>query len=103
MPNVMSVHLDAIALNHRVGEQLVSHFGRHDPRLRGLRRREIELEVLPLADVLDAAVAERMQRVGDGLSLRIEHGRFERDEHTCAHAYTPTGTDGNTRSRTSST
>ena len=50
--------------------------------------RQIELEVLALPDVLDAAVAERVQRVGDGLALRIEHRRLQRDEHARAHAVT---------------
>ena len=47
--------LDAIALDHRIGEQLVGHFRRERRRLGGLRRRKIELEVLSLPDVFDTA------------------------------------------------
>ena len=79
-------NLDAVALDHRVGQQLVGDLGRERPGLRRLGRREIELEVLALPHVRDAAVAERMQRVGDGPALRVEHRRLERDEDARAHA-----------------
>src|SRR5476649_2220467 len=80
MPNVTSVHLDAIAFDHRIGQKLVGDFGGQRLRLRGFRRREIELEILALPDVFNPVVAERMQRVGDGLALRVEHRLLERDE-----------------------
>ena len=57
---------------------LVGHFRgqRAAPRAASARR-EIELEILALPDVLDAAVAERMQRVGDRPALRVEHRRLQ--------------------------
>ena len=45
----------------------------------------ISVDYDPLPHVVDSAVPERMQCVRDGLPLRIEHRRFERHEHACAH------------------
>src|SRR5437867_7127892 len=80
-----SVNLYAIAFDHRVRQQLVRDFGGERSRLRRLGRREIQLEVLALPHILDGAVAERMQRIGDRAALRIEHGRLERYEDTGSH------------------
>src|SRR5207253_9023416 len=73
---------DPIALDDRVREQLVGDFGRQHLGLRRFGRRQVELEVLALPNVLDAAVAERMQRVDDGPALRVEDGRLEGDKDT---------------------
>ena len=56
MPNFMSVDLDAITFDDRIREQLVGDFGgeRAAPAAASVGR-EIELEVLALPDVLDAA------------------------------------------------
>src|SRR3990167_6584166 len=78
-----SVHFNPVALNHRVGQQLVGDFRSERPGLRRFGRRQIELEGFPLPD---DGVAERMQGVGDGLALRIEHRWFERHENARAHA-----------------
>ena len=83
-----AIDLDAITLDHRVREQLVGDLGRQRPGLGRLGRLEIELEVLALPHVIDGAVAKRVQRVGNRFSLRIEHGRLERDEHACTHTLT---------------
>ena len=48
-------------------------------------RVDVELEVLALPDVLHRAVAERVQRFGDGRALRIEDRRLEGHEHTRTH------------------
>src|SRR5580704_9710871 len=80
-----SVHFDSIAFNHRVREELVGNLRGERPRLRGFRRRQIQLEVLPLPHVLDAGVAERMERVGNRSSLRIEHGWLQCDEDARTH------------------
>ena len=47
--------------------------------------RDLELEVFALADVADAGVAQRVQRIGDGLPLRVEDRRLQRDEHARFH------------------
>src|SRR5438046_8174451 len=79
---LMSVDLDPIAFDHRIREELVRDLrGERSGRGR-LGRRQIELEVFALPDILDRAVAERMERVGDRLALRVEDRRLERDEDT---------------------
>ena len=77
--------LDAIALDDRIGQQLVGGFRRERARLVRYAALDLELEVLALPDVLHRRVAERVQRVGDGCALRIEHRRLESDEHTRTH------------------
>src|SRR5437879_11106511 len=85
MPNLMSVDLDAVALDDRVGEHFVSDLGRKLSRGGRLRGLQVELEILPLAYVLDVPVAERVQRLGDGPPLRVEDRRFQCDENARAH------------------
>src|ERR1035437_7405669 len=82
---IRSVNFNAITLDHRIREQLVGHLGGERPGLHRLGGGEVELEILALAHVFDLAVAERVQRVGDRLALRVEDRRFERDEDTSAH------------------
>src|SRR6266851_2934590 len=79
------VNFNAITLNDRIREQLVGHFGRKRLRLRGLRRRQVELEVLALPHVLNPAIAQRMQRLGDGAPLWIEDRRFQSNEDAGSH------------------
>src|SRR6266508_1764456 len=88
-PNRMSVDLDAITFDDGIGEHLVGNLRRQRARLRRLGGREIELEVLALPHVLDVAVAERMQRVGNRFALRSEDGRLQRDENPRSHAIGP--------------
>ncbi len=65
-----SVNLDAITLDDGVGQHFVGHLSGQRLRPgRGVGGRQIELEVLALTDVGDTVVAERVQRVGDGLAL----------------------------------
>src|SRR3954451_3006530 len=111
----MRLHdLHAIALDHRIRQHLVGHFGRERARLILRRGGHLELEELPLAHVDDAAVAERLQRLRDCSSLRVEDGRFQRDVNPSSHdpprmpdpedpAYTATGTPTKTRANTLST
>src|SRR5262245_58953374 len=106
--NFTSLDLDAVALNHRVCEQFVGDLGRQRFRFRGLGGRQIELEVFALPHVIDAVVAERVQRVGDGPALGVEHGRLERDKDARAHVsflvnQTGWGTCSKTRSKMEST
>src|SRR5262249_19196359 len=105
--------LDAVALNHRIRQQLVRHFGCQRARLLLGRRIQFELEVFALADITDPTVSHRMQRVGDGLTLRVEHRWLQRDEDSSFHdsilaansdrAYTGAATDRKTRSKIAST
>src|SRR5215208_6463301 len=89
----LSVHLfdlDSKRFDHRIRQQLVGGW-----------RINVELEVLALTDVADAGVAHRMQRFGDGASLRIEYGWLQGDEHSGFH--TVAGTFEKTRSKMAST
>ena len=74
-----------VTLDDRVRQQLVRRLRRQPPCFICGARVDVELEVFPLPHVFDGGVAKRMERVGDGLSLRIEHGRLERYEHAGAH------------------
>src|SRR3954462_11708218 len=78
---------DAIGFDHRVGQHLVGDFGRELPRLGRFAGGEIELEVFALADVGDRPVSQRVEGFRDRAALRIEHRRFQRDEHACAHGF----------------
>src|SRR5256885_16496170 len=89
MPNFMSVDLYAIALDHRVREHLVGHFGRELPRGAGFVGGQVELEIFSLADIADLRIAQRMQRLGDRPPLRIEHRWLERHKHAGTHAIKP--------------
>src|SRR4029077_1181435 len=82
-----SVHLDAVALDHRVGEDLVRDVGGELLGLRPLGRRQIELEVLALPHVRDVQIAERLQRIDDRPALGIEHRWLQSDKHTRTHEY----------------
>src|SRR5215204_4758986 len=84
-----SADLNAVTLDNRIRQQLVSNFGRHRARLVTRIGGELELEVLALPHILDPAVAERVQGVDDRLAPRIEHRRLQRDEYPRAHQDTP--------------
>src|ERR1700750_2396263 len=79
-PLPISVHdLDAVILDHRVGEQLLGR------RLEGrlgfglVGAGELDVEHLALAHTGDAADAERFERALDRLALRIEDAGLEGD------------------------
>src|SRR5947208_10903971 len=56
--SVRLVDFNSVALDDWIGQQLIGDFRRELPRLSGFARREVELEVLALANILDAPVAE---------------------------------------------
>src|SRR5262249_32658257 len=91
-----SVDLDSVALDDRIGQHLVGHFGGELPRGARFVRFQIQLEILSLPHVADVRIAERVERLGDGPPLRIEHRRLQRHEHASAHAFRPSpgGTPG---------
>src|SRR5262245_34617675 len=83
--NFMSAHLDAVALDHRIGEEFVGDFGGKRFGLRCLGGGQVQLEVFPLTYVLDAVVAERVQRLRNRAPLRIKYRWFQRDEDSGSH------------------
>src|SRR6266852_1750098 len=81
-----SANLDAITFDHRIREQLVGDLCGQRLRLGSLRRCQIKLEILALPNVLDAVVAQRMERVRNRAALRIEHRWLQRHKHSRARA-----------------
>ena len=81
-----SANLNSIALDNRICQQLVRNLRPSTVRRRS-NRPPPPARKCCLANVLHSTVAERMQRVDDGLSLRIEHRRLQRDEHPRASGY----------------
>src|SRR5688500_7276846 len=71
-------------------------------RLVGGFRRQLELEILALAHVPNARIAHRVQRVGDGMALRVEHGRFQGHEYAGFHFFLCAGAWPSPRLRPSS-
>lgn len=72
-------HFEGEALDDGVREELLAHLANTPLRFAGVRGVETDLHVLACANVGDRAEPERSERLGDGQSLRIVHGRFERD------------------------
>src|SRR4029453_2581657 len=54
-------------------------------------RIDLELEIFPLANILDGGIPESVKSIGDGLSLGIENGRLESDKHARSHLTRPPG------------
>lgn len=52
-----------------------------------VRAFEFQNEEFPLPHIFDVRVAQRCQRALDGLSLRIEHRRFQHDPNVSCHPY----------------
>src|SRR6185437_5324524 len=69
--------LDPEILDHRVGEQLAAHV--LDLGIFGAVGK-IELDQLARPHVVDSGKAQALQRMVDGLALRIEDAGFEGDE-----------------------
>ena len=74
--------LDPEILDHRVGEQLAAHL--LDVAVAGAVG-QVELDQLAGADVIDAGKAEPLERMVDGLALRIEHAGLQGDEDARFH------------------
>src|SRR5829696_2785550 len=77
-----SHHLDAVILDHGIGEELVGGFlqSRFRPRL--VAALDLDVEDLALADAGNPADAERAQRALDRLALRIKNARLQGDGDT---------------------
>src|SRR3977135_1058970 len=79
-PLPISVHdLDAVILDHRVGEQLLGRLLEGGFGAALVRARDLDVEHLALAYARDAADAERFERALDRLALRIEDAGLEGD------------------------
>src|SRR6516165_1653144 len=90
--NFISAYLDAITLDDGIGEQLVGNLRRKRLRLRLFSGSEIQLEILALADILDAGISERVQSLRNGAALWIEHRWFQRNKDSRSHVgHSPLG------------
>src|SRR5258705_3728895 len=72
-------HLDAIILDHRVGEQLLGRLLEGGFGAALVRTHDLDVEHLALAHAGDAADAKRFERALDRLALRIEDAGLEGD------------------------
>src|SRR5262249_41905381 len=75
----LSFHLDSIILDHGIGQQLVGGSFQRRFRAGAIGARQFDIEHLALPDAGDAVDAQRSQRAFDGLALRIEDARLERN------------------------
>ena len=78
--------LDLIILDHRISQYIFADAVGGLTSL-GLRNTigKCDLEVLPLADVVDAFVAEKLDGMVDGLALRVEDAGLEGDKYFGFH------------------
>ncbi len=81
----MRLQLDLVFLDHGVGEQLLAHLLEARPRLGFLALGQFEIDDLALAHFADCGEAEPVQRMADGLALRVEHAILQGDENARFH------------------
>src|SRR5262245_57968482 len=74
-----------IILDHSVREQFLGRLPERRLGAGAIAAVELDVEHLALAHAGDAADAERFQRALDGLALRVEDARLERDGDARLH------------------
>src|SRR5262245_17178123 len=70
-------NLDAIVLDHRVGEELLGRCLQSRLGVLLVAAVDLDVEYLALTDARDAGDAERLQRALDRLALRVENAVLE--------------------------
>src|SRR3569832_97272 len=80
-----SLQLDLVFLDHGVGEQLLAHRLQLIARLRLVGSGEFDVDHLALPHFADAAEAQPVQRMPDGLALRVQHTVLQRHEYARFH------------------
>src|SRR6476661_3648744 len=81
--------LDLEVLGHRVGEELLAHLAGGAAGALGVAGARLEHDVAADAHVRDVAEAERVQRAGHRLALRVEDALAGNDadlDAICGHA-----------------
>ena len=73
--------LDAVVLDHRIGEQLVRRGFQRRLRFRFVSSCKLDIEHLALPHTGDAIDAQRLQRALDRLALRIEDAVLQRNRN----------------------
>jgi hypothetical protein len=69
--SLLTQHLDPVILDHGITQDLARD------RVQILARLHRDLKILALPDILDAFMAESVERGANGLALWIEDRRFE--------------------------
>src|SRR4029079_7526610 len=80
-----SQHLDAVVLDHRVGEEFFGGFFERCCGSRPVGAVDLDVEHLALADAGNATDPERLQSALDRLALRIENAGFQCDSDARLH------------------
>src|SRR3954469_17198922 len=80
-----SQHLNAIVLDHGVGEELFRGFFERCLRPRPVGALDLDVKHLALAYAGDATDPERLQSALDRFPLRVENAGFQRDGDACLH------------------
>src|SRR5690606_3304194 len=83
--------LDAVLLDHRVGEQLLAHLGQALAGALGVALAEVDLERLAGAYFAHFREADPLEGTADGLALGIENLAAGIDGDACLHGYTSGG------------
>ena len=80
MVNVALSRLEfiSVVLDDGVGEELLAHALYFGAGARRIALGHLDLDIFTLAHIANRAEAERMERAGDRLALRVEHARLHR-------------------------
>src|SRR5665213_3551756 len=77
--------LDAVALDHRVGQELAAHLVERGAGAGFVGLGEVEVDDFALAHLADAGKAQTRQRMRDRLALRVEHAGLGHDVDARLH------------------
>src|SRR5262249_9439178 len=84
-PGLSRLELIGVVLDNGIGEELLAHPLDLGLGAFGIVLRHLDLDIFTLAHIANRAEAERVQRAGDGLALRIEHALLQRDGDSRLH------------------
>lgn len=80
-------NFDRIVLNHRIGEQLLTHFFDITPGFFWVGTLQVDFNVFPLTDIIDPCKAQGAQGMLYGFSLGIENAVFKCYVDFCLHDF----------------
>src|SRR3972149_3582486 len=85
-PDLSRLELIGVVLDDGVGEELLAHALHFGAGAFRIALGHLDLDIFTLAHIANRAEAERMERAGDRLALRVEHARLQRDGDARLHA-----------------
>src|SRR3990170_2828178 len=85
-PALSCLEFVSVILDDGVGEELLAHVLYFGAGARRIALGHLDLDIFTLAHIANRAEAERMERAGDRLALRVEHPRLQRDGDARLHA-----------------